>query len=502
MEIEVLSNLANGFAVALRPENLLFSLAGAFLGTVVGVLPGIGPSGAIAIILPIIFIVGDPTSTIIMLAATYAGAMYGGSTTSILLNVPGESASVVACLDGHQMALKGRAGPALCIAAIGSYLAGTLGIVGLMFLGPWLADFALRFGPPEYCALFIFGLSAVAALSGKSLVKGLMAMTIGLALSTVGTDITGVERFVFGSEYLVDGIELLAIPIGLFAVSEVLINAKEVRAKVVREVIKHRIFISFKEILESLGAIFRGAFAGFFVGVLPGAGASIASFISYSIETQISRHPERFGTGEIKGLAGPESANNAASSGALVPMLSLGVPGSGSTAVMLLALMAMDVNPGPLMFQKHPEVVWGLIAALYLGNIMLLILNLPLVGIFVRILYIPMRILLPAICIIGVIGIYSKNHAQVDLLIMCALGLIGFFMRQNGYPLAPVILGFVLGQRLEEALRQTLIQYQYDPWALLEKHIAIFFLVLTTLSLLLPTIMRRFFQTEIESEEV
>ncbi len=501
MAADVLTHLASGFAIAFQPHNLAFALAGAFLGTMVGVLPGIGPSGAIAIGLPIVLLVGDPTSTIIMLAAVYAGAMYGGSTTSILLNVPGESASVVACLDGHQMALQGRAGPALCIAAIGSYIAGTLGVVGLMFLGPWLANFALKFGPPEYCALFIFGLSAVAALSGKSLVKGLMAMVVGLALSTVGADITGVERFVFESEFLFDGIELLVIPIGLFAISEVLINASEVRANVIRKVLEHRIYISLKELVESAGAILRGAASGFMVGVLPGAGASIASFISYSIETQVSRHPERFGKGEIKGLAGPEAANNAASAGALVPMLSLGVPGSGSTAVMLLALVALDVQPGPLMFQQHPNVVWGLIAALYLGNIMLLILNLPLVGLFVRILYIPMRLLLPAIIVIAIVGVYSKNHAELDLYLVCALGLVGFYMRRHGYPLAPVILGFVLGERFEEALRQTLIQYQYEPLKLLDQHVAIFFLVLAVAFMALPALLNRLSRHSFEPEE-
>ena len=501
MEFSFLTHLVSGFESAFRPHNLFFAFMGSLLGTVVGVLPGIGPSGAIAMVLPIILFVGDPTSTIIMLAATYAGAMYGGSTTSILLNVPGESASVVACLDCHQMALQGRAGPALCIAAIGSYIAGSLGIVGLMLLAPWLADFALRFGPPEYGALYIFGLSAVAALSGTNISKGMIAMIIGLVLSTVGADLTGVERFMFESEFLLDGIELLAVPIGLFALSEVLINARDVRANVVREVMKYRIYISWAEIKESLGAIFRGGFVGFFVGVLPGAGASIASFISYSIEVQTSKTPEKFGKGEIKGLAGPEAANNAASAGSLVPMLSLGVPGSGSTAVMLVALIAMDVSPGPLMFQKNPEVVWGLIAALYIGNIMLLVLNLPLVGIFVRILYIPMRILLPAIIVIAVVGVYSKNHSEIDLFVMCGLGLLGFYMRRNSYPLAPIILGFVLGQRLEEALRQTVIQYRYEPWQLLEKHIAIFFAVMAIAFLFLPIFLKRFSKTKFQPED-
>lgn len=501
MEFEFLTYLAHGFAVAFQPEHLLFALLGCFLGTVVGMLPGIGPSGAIALILPIIFVV-DPTSAIIMLASTYTGAMYGGSTTSILLNVPGEAAAVVACLDGHQMALQGRAGPALCIAAIGSYIAGTLGIVGLMTLGPILADLALSFGPPEYFALFVFALSAVVALSGRSLVKGLIAMLLGLMVGTVGLDMTGVERFMFDSEYLIDGVEFLSLSIGLFAVSEVLVTGREIRGEKRHEIMEHKLFITLREIKESIGAIFRGGFTGFFVGVLPGAGASIASFLSYSIETQVSRHPERFGKGEIKGLAGPESANNAASAGALVPMLSLGVPGSGSTAIMLAALVALDLNPGPLMFDKHPEVVWGLIAALYLGNIMLLIMNLPLVSLFVRILYIPMRILLPMIMVLAVVGVFSENHLMLDLLFLCGFGVLGYLMRLNGFPLAPVILGYVLGGRMEEALRQTMIAYKYDFTELLTRPLAIFFILLALVFLFLPKIVKFITKRELETEEV
>jgi len=487
---ETLPLLLHGFGVALQPQNLAFAFIGAFLGTVIGVLPGIGPAGALAMLLPIVLNM-NPVGAIIMLASSYSGAMYGGSTTSILLNVPGESASVVTCLDGHQMALQGRAGPALCIAAIGSYIAGTLGVVGLMLFAPLISQWALDFGPPEYCALMVFGLSTVSSLAGDRLVKGLIAMTIGLMLGTIGTDVTGVQRYVFDMPELLDGIQLLAVTMGLFAISEVLLNAKEMRSGVQGSVIKHRLFISLGEIRESLGAILRGSMTGFLVGVMPGAGAGIASFLSYSVETQMSEHPERFGKGEIRGVAAPESANNAASAGALVPMLTLGVPGSGTTAIMLIGLTALDVHPGPLLFTERPDVVWGLIAALYIGNIMLLILNLPLVGIFVRLLYLPMRVLLPVIMVICVIGVYSADQSLVELVLLCVFGTLGYFMRKHSYPVAPVILGLVLGGRMEEALRQSMIMTQGNLLIMLERPIVVFFLLLTLAGLIAPFVIRR-----------
>ncbi len=487
---DVLPLLMGGFETALQPQNLLFAFIGAILGTVIGVLPGIGPAGALAMLLPIVLNM-NPVGAIIMLAALYCGAMYGGSTTSILLNVPGESSSVVTCIDGHQMALQGRAGPALCIAAIGSFIAGTLGVVALMMFAPRIAEWALNFGPPEYFVLMVFGLSSVASLSGGSLVKGLIAMTLGLMISTMGTDITGVARFTFNIPEMLDGIEFLIVTIGLFAVSEVLLNTNELRGGEVRSVIKHRIFISLREIRESLGAIGRGTVIGFFVGVMPGAGAGIASFLSYSVETQISKNPERFGKGEIRGVAAPESANNAASAGAMVPMLTLGIPGSGTTAILLLALTALNVHPGPMMFSQHPEVVWGLIAALYVGNVMLLILNLPMVGLFVRLLYVPMRLMLPVIMVICVVGVYNTNQQTLDLIFLCGFGVLGYYMRKHRYPVAPVILGLVLGTRMEEALRQSMIMSQGNPLALLDRPIVAAFLVLTAIFLCAPAILKR-----------
>jgi len=502
--VETFSLLLSGFHIALQPSNLMFAFIGALIGTVIGVLPGIGPPGTLAILLPVVLGM-NPVNAIIMLASVYCGAMYGGSTTSILLNVPGETSSVVTCLDGYQMARQGRAGPALCIAAIGSFIAGTLGVVALMLFAPLIAGWALAFGPPEYCALLIFGLSAVASLSGKRLVKGLIAMNLGLMLGTVGYDLTGVARFTLGVPDLLDGIKLIAVSMGVFAISEVLLNTSDIRNGVQGTVIKHRLFISFKEIWQCLGTILRASVIGFFVGVMPGAGAGIAAFISYSVEIQISRHPERFGKGEIRGVAAPESANNAASAGALVPMLTLGVPGSGTTAILLIALMALDVHPGPLMFVQRPDVVWGLIAALYIGNVVLLILNLPLVGLFVRLLYIPMQIMMPVIMVLCFIGVYSIDQSLVDLVFLCVFGVLGYFMRSYKYPVAPLILGLVLGKKIEEALRQSMIMTQGNLWKVLDRPIVIAFIALTLLSLMGPFIIGRLRMggkpVELESEE-
>ena len=496
----VLDQLIFGFEIALTPTNLLYSFVGALLGTIIGVLPGIGSAGALALMLPLVFKL-DPLGSIIMLAAAYTGVMYGGSTASILLNVPGDTSAVVACLDGHQMARQGRAGPALCIAAIGSYIAGTIAVVGLMLLAPFLAEAALRFSSQEYFALYVFGLTAVAALAGKSLPKALIAMTLGLMVATVGTDFMGAQRFFFGISDLQDGIEFLAVPLGLFAVSEVLINARNIRTGGKFEVMKHRIYISMKEFIESIGAIVRGGILGFFIGVLPGAGAGIAAFVSYSVEVQVSKNPEKFGTGVIQGVAGPESANNAASAGAMVPMLALGIPGSATTAVMLGAFYIIDVQPGPLLFAQRPDIVWGLVAALYIGNVMLLIFNLPMIGVFVRILYLPMRWLLPAIIVFAATGVLSKNGAILDVLFMCAFGAIGYYFRKYDYPLAPIILGAVLGDNMERAFRQSMQMTQGDIWLILARPIVVTLLIMSLLSLFLPHMIRAMTKRNLEVED-
>jgi putative tricarboxylic transport membrane protein len=484
------SLLHQGFSIALQPHLLLYSFAGAFLGTVVGVLPGIGSPGAVALLIPILAMM-DPVGAVIMLAATYTGSMYGGSTTSILLRIPGDTSAVVATLDGHEMAKQGRAGSALCIAAIGSYIAGTIAVAGLMIVGPIIAEAALAFAAPEYFALYVFGLSAVVALAGRSLVKALMAMCFGLMIATVGEDIMGVQRYTFGSEYMWDGIHFLAVSLGLFALSEVIINAQKMKLNQLGEIIQHRIYIRLKEVTESLGAIFRGGVTGFLVGVLPGAGAGVATFISYSLEKQISRHPERFGKGEIKGLAGPEAANNAASAGAFVPMLALGIPGSSTTAIMLGAFLMLNIDPGPLLFLERPDVVWGLIAALYVGNIMLIFLNIPLIGIFVRILYTPMHILLVIIVVFAVIGTFLNNGLTLTLLFLIGFGVIGYFMRVYDFPLAPVILGVVLGSRMERSFRQSMSMSQGDLYIFLNRPIVISFLLLSVAFLAVPALLRR-----------
>lgn len=489
METSTFQLLSAGFALALTPQMLVYSAAGAVIGTVVGVLPGIGSAGALALMIPILYTM-DPVGSIIMLAAIYTGVMYGGSTASILLNTPGDTSAVIACLDGHQMAKQGRAGQALCISAIGGFIAGSIAVVGLMLLGPLIARFALRFGAPEYFALMLFGLTAVSGLAGNSLLKALMSVLLGLMLATVGTDIAGIARFIFGVNELRSGIAFLALALGLFAISEMFINALNVREGQDTRPIPHRIYITFAEIRESLGAIFRGGLTGFLVGVLPGAGAGIATFLSYGIETNISKHPERFGKGEIRGVAGPEAANNAASAGAFVPMLSLGIPGSATTAVMLSAFYMFEINPGPLLFTQRPDVVWTLIAALYIGNVFLLILNLPLIGLFVKILHTPMRMLLPIIVVVAVGGVFSTNQSVMDLMFLCGFGLLGYYLRVAGYPLAPILLGFILGPRIEEAFRQSMMISRGDILSFLDRPIVLLFLALSLLSVVVPLIMR------------
>ena len=487
---DVWQSLLLGFQVALRPENLGLAFAGALIGTIVGVLPGIGPVGGIAILLPLTFRL-PPASAMIMLTALYYGTMYGGSTTSILMNVPGEASSVVTTFDGYMMAQQGRAGPALAISAVGSFIAGTLSIIALTFFSPLLAGWGIRFGPPEYFALMLFGLSAVSSLAGDSLVKALMSMGIGLMLATVGTDlVTGVPRYTFGIPYLLDGIDFVVVVIGLFAISEVLISVEEARGAVRLPMKLERIWLSLRDFLQSFWAIIRGTVIGFYIGILPAAGATIASFLSYSFEKQIARDPSTFGKGDIRGVASPESANNAAAVGNMIPMLTLGIPGSSTTALMLGALLVLNVVPGPTLFTKHPDIVWGLVASMYVSNFMLLVLNLPLVGLFVRILYIPERILLPLILAICVIGTYAVNFSAFDLLVMSILGLVAYAMRKMDYPLGPAVLGLVLGDLMEQNLRRSLIMSKGSAAIFFTRPVSAVFIALAVLSLLAPYLLR------------
>jgi putative tricarboxylic transport membrane protein len=488
---DIVSHLALGFSIALEPINLLYAFLGCLVGTLIGVLPGIGPAGGMALLIPLIY-GKSPASAVILLAGIYYGAMYGGSTTSILLNLPGEAASVVTTLDGYQMAKQGRAGPALCIAAIGSFVAGTLSVVFLMLIGPPLARFALQFGPAESFALMVFGLTTVSSLAGDSLLRGTVSTLFGLMLATMGLDLpTGLQRYTFGVDKLMEGFDIIVAAIGLFAISEILMTLEEISAGTLEQLKVSRIWLSFRDFRDSIGAILRGTVLGFFVGAVPGAAHVTASFFSYAMEKKFSPHPERFGKGEIRGVAGPESANNAAASGALLPLLTLGLPASTVTAVLYGALLMVGVKPSPFLFQRNPDVIWGLVASMYVGNVMLLILNLPLVGIFVRILSIPARWLLPIVLVISFVGVYSVHNSALDLVMATGLGVIGYLMRKFGYPLAPVILGLVLGDLLEQSLRQALMISGGSVGILFQSWIACTLFALALLVTLAPMLLKR-----------
>ena len=445
------------FSVILQPENLLYCFLGCLTGTMVGVLPGIGPVAAMSILLPSTYGIGPVPATII-LAGIYYGAMYGGSTTSILANIPGEAASVVTCLDGYQMARQGRAGSALGISAFGSFIAGTISTILIMLTAPPLARFALRFGPPEYCALMILGLFLVVHLGMHSVLKALMMACIGMFLGSIGTDlIHGVERFTYGSYTLKDGLTLIPVVMGLFGVSEVLLNLEQ---SLKREIYKSRIsnlLPSLEDWKKSAKPILRGSILGFLVGILPGSGAIIGSFASYVLEKKVSKYPEKFGTGAIEGVAGPEAANNSASQGSFIPLLTLGIPSNAIMAVLFGALIMHGLTPGPLLIKKYPDVFWGVIGSMYVGNFMLLVLNLPLIGIWVRLLKVPYRILFPLILFFCLIGAYSVNNNYVEVILMIVFGIVGYLMRKFQYEPAPLILAFILSPLIENTFRQSLI---------------------------------------------
>lgn len=490
--MEGLGYLLHGFAVALTPINLWWCFVGCFLGTVIGILPGLGPAATIAMLLPLTFRM-DPTGAIIMLAGIYYGSKYGGSTTSILLNVPGESASVVTCIDGYEMAKNGRSGPALGIAAIASFIAGTVGVVGLMLIAPPLARMALAFSSPEYFALMCLGLAMVVLLAGESLTKALLAMMVGLWIAGMGTDLfTSTSRFTFGNPEMLDGIDFVVVAIGVFALGEVLGNMEIREGMKMLPVPKgwRNLLPTWQDLKDCRFAFVNGSVVGFIIGVLPGAGSTIASFISYGIEKAVSRHPEKFGTGVVEAVAAPEGANNAETGGALVPMLTLGIPGSGTTAILLAALILWGLKPGPLMIQDHPTLFWGLVASMYIGNVMLLVLNLPLVPLFAQILRLPVYVLYPVIFGISIVGVYGVSSSLFDVWMLAAFGLIGYAMRKLDYPSAPLILGFVLGDSMERALRQSLMMSQGDLSILVSRPISATMLFLTVLILIAPLFRR------------
>ena len=490
--MDALSNLLVGFSVALTPINLFWCFVGVMLGTVVGVLPGLGPAATIAMLLPLTLKM-DHTTAIIALAGIFYGARYGGSTTSILLNIPGESSSVVTCLDGYQMARQGRAGAALGISAISSFIAGTVGVLGLMLVAPPLSRFALRFAPPEYFALMVLGLAMVVFLAGDSMIKALLAMFVGLWIATIGTDLfTAESRFTFGQVKLLGGVDFIAATVGIFAIAEVLINLE---AKGSAEIFKlgrglRSLLPTWQDMKDCRFAFLNGSVIGFVVGALPGAGATVASFMSYGIEKAVSRHPEKFGTGVVEGVAAPEGANNADAGGALVPLLTLGIPGGNTTAILLGGLILWGFKPGPLLIQENPQLFWGLVASMYIGNVLLLILNVPLVPLFAQILRLPYYVLYPLIIGISIVGVYSVNGSLFDVTLMGLFGLLGYAMRKLDFPAAALILGMVLGDGLERALRQSLMMSQGDIMILLTRPISATLLLIALMILCLPALRK------------
>ncbi|EKN67893.1 tripartite tricarboxylate transporter permease [Schinkia azotoformans] len=507
--METLQFLGDGFALAMQWHNLVFAFFGVLIGTAVGVLPGIGPMSGVALLIPVTATITsglDPesaaTSSIILLAGVYYGAMYGGSTTSILLNTPGESSSVVTTLDGYQMAKNGRAGAALAIAAIGSFVAGIVALVGLVILAEPLSNVALSFGPAEYFSLMILGLCAVSGLAGKSMTKALIMTVVGLLLATIGMDnVSGVARFTYNIPVLYSGLEFLTVAVGLFALGEVFktILHKEDDDGEIAKV--GRVFPTKKDLKDSTAPILRGSLLGFFIGVLPGAGATLASFFSYITEKKVSKNRENFGKGAIEGVAAPESANNAASGGAMIPLLTLGIPGSGTTAILMGALIMYNIQPGPLLFTDHPNVAWGLIASMFIGNLMLLALNMPLVKVFAKIIETPKKYLLPFIIAISIFGVYAVQFTTFDLLLLLGCGVAGYYLTKNDFPVAPLVLGLVLGPMIENNMRRALTISNGDFMIFLQKPLSLSFLIIAVLWMVIPMILKMRGKSVIINEE-
>jgi len=464
---------------------------GCLLGTIVGVLPGLGPVGAMALLIPSTFVLG-PTSAMIMLAGIFYGAMYGGSTTSILLNIPGEAASVVTCIDGYKMALKGRAGAALAVSAVGSFVAGTLGVVALMFFAPPLATFALAFGPPEYFSLALLGLIFLSQMGGGTPSKSYLMVGFGLLLGTIGTDMmSGITRFTFGNVELSQGIELVPVAMGLYGIGEVLLIAERITG--IPQIIKvklRELFPTATEWKRAISPMFRGGFVGFIIGLIPGPAAILSTFLAYALEKKISKHPEDFGKGAIEGVAGPEAANNAATAGSMVPLLALGIPFAPPTAMLMGALMIHGVQPGPLLMKQCPEIFWGVIASMYIGNVVLLILNLPLVSVFASIMRIPQHLLMGIILVLCLVGSFSINNSILDVYIVIGMGLLGYILKKLKFDLAPLILGLVLGPMIEKDFRQSLFIARGDIWLILNRPITMALLGTGLAVILTSTLLR------------
>jgi putative tricarboxylic transport membrane protein len=483
--MDPISGLLQGFSTALTVRNLFNCFLGCFLGTLTGVLPGFGPGAAVALLLPMTLYL-SPAAAVIMLAGIYYGAMYGGSTTSILVNIPGEAASVVTCFDGYKMALQGRAGPALGIAAFGSFIAGTLSIIGLMFVAPPLANFALEFTSTEYVSIIFFGLTLLCFLGAGSKIKAFMMAAVGILVGVIGTDpVVSKDRFTFGFDFLMDGVGLIPVVMGLFGISEVLLNLEKREFSLFVGKIKN-LFPNLEDWKSSTWPIIRGTVIGFFYGILPGGNAIISSIISYGVEKRVSKHPERFGQGAIEGVAGPEAANNATATSAFIPLLTLGIPTNGVMAIVLAALMIHEVVPGPLLITKNPDIFWGVIGSMYVGNVILLALNLPLIGVWVRLLKIPYVYLFSAILLFCLIGAYTIGNLVSDIGVMIFFGILGFLMKKFDYEPAPLVLAYILGPLFEDNLRRSLNISGGSFSIFFTRSISFTFMMLGILVLVLP----------------
>lgn len=486
-----LGPVLDGFAVVFQWQNLLVCLVGVTIGMLIGVLPGLGPGATIAMLLPITYAM-EPASAVIMLAGIFYGAQYGGTITSVLLNLPGEASAVVTAIDGYQMARKGRAGAALGIAAIGSFIGGTIGILGLTLLAPVVANFALRFGPPEYTVLAIAGLVLVSSLGSGSTVRSLVAASVGLLIAIIGRDpILGVPRFTFGSPDLADGIDIVIVAMGVFGLGEILYNLEHLRDKSQPSALVGRALPSREDLNRSKFAILRGSVIGFFLGLLPGGGATMSSVVAYSVEKKSSKHPEEFGHGAIEGVAAPETANNTGATASFIPLLTLGIPANGVMAIMAGALLLQGITPGPLMISQHPDVFWGVVDSMYIGNLFLLILSIPLIGLFIRILKVRASILSGLTVLITIIGVYTVRSSVFDMYAVVAFGIIGYLMKKHGYQPGPLVLAFVLGGVLESSFRQSLLIFGGDLTGFVGRPVSGTLLVLVVAVLVVGPLLRR-----------
>ncbi|MFD1342704.1 tripartite tricarboxylate transporter permease [Litorisediminicola beolgyonensis] len=503
--MDILASLGDGFAIALTLENLGLALLGCFLGTIMGALPGLGPSNGVAILIPLAFTLGlGATPSLILLTSVYYGAMYGGRISSILLNIPGDEPAMMTCLDGYPMAQKGQAGEALSLSGIASFVGAFLATWGLIMLAPQLVKIALLFGPAEYFALFALAFATLGGVSSTNQAKSAFAAALGLGLATIGVDTqTGVPRFTFGEVHLYDGLDFLVAIVGLFALSEVFIflEHRHGEASGAKKVEIGRLYPPMSMIKQCTPTMLRTSVLGFVAGVLPGAGASLGSFISYSMEKRLVDRDGTFGTGDPRGVAAPEAGNNAAAGGALVPMLALGVPGSGTTAVLLAVLLSLNITPGPLLFQDNPDVVWGLIAALFIANFMLLIMNIPMVGLFTRVLMVPPRILMPIVAMVSFVGIYGISGSSFDLLVMVGFGVMGWVLRKLDVPLVPIILGTLLGNAMENNLRRAVTIDNGDWWTLVDSPLSLTLWAIAIIGFILPLIVGKVIKRKMRGED-